>query len=327
MVPLARVTHRRHLAVVVVDPRTRAMSDAWTTKLAATRRLLDELRVDVASSSREGDANTNHQRHDAERARATALARRKLNRLDDLLDILEDCASDGDASEEETRAREAQVREFRKEARWLRGASAAATKAARDVDAGAGANGGATDVGANVRRVGEAIGRGVSDAAASVSQAAGGLVASATSKASDSAAAIELAATTMVMPERAESQRQRAMTKAMDTRELIDHQTTQMKNQDAALEGLDSLVGNLRVTSEAIHEEVKLQAKLVEDLEADFSHTSDRMRKLRKQGFKLAGEKNEEAREKIDREEALAEMREKLKLKSKTQEDSSCVVQ
>jgi len=147
-------------------------------------------------------------------------------------------------------------------------------------------------------------------------------------KASDSAAAIELAATTMVMPERAESQRQRAMTKAMDTRELIDHQTTQMKNQDAALEGLDSLVGNLRVTSEAIHEEVKLQAKLVEDLEADFSHTSDRMRKLRKQGFKLAGEKNEEARERIDKEEALAEMREKLKLKSKAQEeDSSCVVQ
>ena len=303
------------------------MSDAWTTKLAATRRLLDELRVDVASSSREEDGNTNHQRHDAERARATALARRKLNRLDDLLDILEDCASDGDASEEERRAREAQVREFRKEARRIRGA-AAATKASRDVDASAGANGGASDVGANVRRVGEAIGRGVSDAAASVSQAAGGLVASATSKANDSAAAIELAATTMVMPERAESQRQRAMTKAMDTRELIDHQTTQMKNQDAALEGLDSLVGNLRVTSEAIHEEVKLQAKLVEDLEADFSHTSDRMRKLRKQGFKLAGEKNEEAREKIDKEEALAEMREKLKLKSKTQEeDSSCVVQ
>ena len=81
------------------------MSDAWTTKLAATRRLLDELRVDVASSSREEDGNTNHQRHDAERARATALARRKLNRLDDLLDILEDCASDGDASEEERRAR------------------------------------------------------------------------------------------------------------------------------------------------------------------------------------------------------------------------------
>ena len=46
-----RATHRRRLAVVVVDPRTRAMSDAWTTKLAATRRLLDELRVDVASVS------------------------------------------------------------------------------------------------------------------------------------------------------------------------------------------------------------------------------------------------------------------------------------
>jgi len=303
------------------------MSDVWTTKLAATRQLLNELRADVAAS-REDDANTNHRRNDAERARATALARRKLNRLDDLLDILEDCASDGGASEDETRAREAQVCEFRKEARRLRGESAAATKASRDVDAGANASVGASDVGANVRRVGAAIGRGVSDAAASVSQAAGGLVASATSKASESAAAIELAATSVVMPERAESQRQRAMTKAMDTTELIDHQTTQMKSQDAALEGLDSLVGNLRVTSEAIHEEVKLQAKLVEDLEADFSHTSDRMRKLRKQGFKLAGEKNEEAREKIDREEALAEMREKLKLKSNTQvEDSSCVVQ
>jgi len=40
-------------------------------------------------------------------------------------------------------------------------------------------------------------------------------------------------------------------------------------------------------------EEVDLQARMVEDLDKDFSHTQERMKKLRTQGFKLAGEKNE----------------------------------
>ena len=84
-----------------------------------------------------------------------------------------------------------------------------------------------------------------------------------------------------------------------------------------------------RTTSEAIHGEVVLQAKLVEDLEADFSHTSDRMKKLRKQGFKLAGEKNEEERERLDRNEVIEEMRAKLGREQRAAEsaDGGCVVQ
>ena len=172
--------------------------------------------------------------------------------------------------------------------------------------------------------LGAAIGKGVSDAATSVSNAAGGLVASA-SRAAESVPALERAAT-MVIPSRRDEESR--ATRAMDTRELIEHQTAQIRGQDDALEGLDKLVENLKTTSEAIHGEVVLQAKLVEDLEADFSHTSDRMKKLRKQGFKLAGEKNEEERERLDRNEVIEEMRAKLGREQRAESaDGSCVVQ
>ena len=172
--------------------------------------------------------------------------------------------------------------------------------------------------------LGAAIGKGVSDAATSVSNAAGGLVASA-SRAAESVPALERAAT-MVIPSRKDEESR--ATRAMDTRELIEHQTAQIRGQDDALEGLDKLVENLKTTSEAIHGEVVLQAKLVEDLEADFSHTSDRMKKLRKQGFKLAGEKNEEERERLDRNEVIEEMRAKLGREQRAESaDGSCVVQ
>ena len=205
------------------------------------------------------------------------------------------------------------MREFRKEARRIRGAAAGrVTKASRDVDASAGANGGATDVGANVRRVGEAIGRGVSDAAASVSQAAGGLVASATSKASDLGGG-HRAGGDDDGDAGTGGESASARDDQGDGYEGVDRSSDDADEESGRGVGGVGFVGGEFAAwqQKAIHEEVKLQAKLVEDLEADFSHTSDRMRKLRKQGFKLAGEKNEEAREKIDKEEALAEMRRK----------------
>jgi septal ring factor EnvC (AmiA/AmiB activator) len=177
-------------------------------------------------------------------------------------------------------------------------------------------------LGANVSALGAAIGRGMSDAATSVSNAAGGLVASA-SRAAESVPALERAAT-MVLPSKKDEESR--ATRAMDTRELLEHQTAQIRGQDDALEGLDKLVENLKTTSEAIHSEVVLQAKLVEDLEADFSHTSDRMKKLRKQGFKLSGEKNEEEREKLDRKEVIDEMRAKLGREERS-DDGGCVIQ
>jgi len=128
----------------------------------------------------------------------------------------------------------------------------------------------------------------------------------------------------MVMPKMQDGNREGKETRSMDTVDLIQHQSEQMREQDDALDDLDALVGSLKVTSEAIHDEVALQARLVEGLEADFSHTSDRMRKLRKQGFKLAGEKNEEERERLDRKEVIEEMRAKLQ---PPEEESACVIQ
>ena len=307
------------------------MTDAWTTKLRATRQLVNELRADVgavratnASSERDGDPTTKSS--ETARARALALARRKLNRLDDLLDVLDDCAREGARDDAEIEARERTVEEFQREARRLRGDVAKATETRTTTSATTTTTTTTTrELGANVSALGAAIGKGVSDAATSVSNAAGGLVASA-SRAAESVPALERAAT-MVIPSRKDEESR--ATRAMDTRELIEHQTAQIRGQDDALEGLDKLVENLKTTSEAIHGEVVLQAKLVEDLEADFSHTSDRMKKLRKQGFKLAGEKNEEERERLDRNEVIEEMRAKLGREQRAAEsaDGGCVVQ
>lgn len=304
------------------------MSDVWTTKLRATRQLLNELRADAANGFNAADAHgntkastTNHSSSaDADRARRVAVTRRKLNRLDDLLDVLEDCVGEGAENEEDIRAREETVNAFQREARELRGAlnrepaTAAPKGGLRANDRG--------QASSNVQAFGAAIGKSVSSAATTVGNVAGDFVASA-SRAAEKVPGLDRAAT-MVMPKMQDGNREGKETRSMDTVDLIQHQSEQMREQDDALDDLDALVGSLKVTSEAIHDEVALQARLVEDLEADFSHTSDRMRKLRKQGFILAGEKNEEERERLDRKEVIEEMRAKLQ---PPEEESACVIQ
>ena len=282
-------------------------TDLWASKLRASRALLDECRAD-AETARSAAVSV------AERRRAVTLARRKLNRLDDVLDVLDDCARDGVVSDGEAAEREAIAREMQREARGVRSACASA-----EVELERGAGGGGGSAAGTMSSVTAAIGRGVSEAAATVAGAAGDLA----TRATEAVPGLERAAT-LVIPGAAKRDGETRETRAMTTRELIDHQTEQMKVQDDALEGLDKLVGSLKTTSEAIHDEVALQQKLVEDLEADFAHTQERMRKLRKQGFKLAGEKNEEERERLDRNEVLAEMR--AKLERPQQEDSSCSI-
>jgi hypothetical protein len=106
------------------------MSDVWTTKLRATRQLLNELRADAANGFSAEDAHGNTKAStsnqsssaDADRARRVAVTRRKLNRLDDLLDVLEDCVGEGAENDEDIRAREETVNAFQREARELRGA-------------------------------------------------------------------------------------------------------------------------------------------------------------------------------------------------------------
>jgi hypothetical protein len=280
----------------------------------------------------------------ANRARRTALTRRKLNRLDDLLDVLDDCVRDGAVTDEELTERELVVGEFQAEARRLRGAlNSSSTISTTTNTAGTAAATAASvassvvhDVHASAQALGAVIGKGVATA--------GDLVASATRGVAEAVPGMERAATmvnaavekgagSIGLPVGVASRVGGSVgkngetweTREMDTQELLARQTSAMQSQDDALDGLDALVGTLKMTSDAIHDEVVLQAKLVEDLEADFSHTSDRMRKLRKQGFKLAGEKNEEERERLDRNEVIEEMR--AKLTPEAQEESSCVIQ
>ena len=123
-------------------------------------------------------------------------------------------------------------------------------------------------------------------------------------------------------------------TKGLSSRELLDVQRAQMNAQDETLEKLIPLTEKLNDTAELICDEVDLQSRMVEDLERDFRHTQDRQKKLRKQGFKLSGQKNEEEKERAEREEAMEELRKQVTLqqvqhsyeKEEEEEDSGCVV-
>lgn len=298
-------------------------SEIWSTKLRATRQLLNELRADVADAATAAATSTvsstfntkaSSSAAEADRARRTAINRRKLNRLDDLLDVLEDCMDDGARDDDEARERRALVEEFQREARRLRAAATDADRRAATANAemaSSGVAGGASGVVA-------AIGATASRAVEVVGSAAGDFV-----RAAESVPGVERAATMMKLKPNDSETRE---TRGLDTEELIEYQSRQLKGQDDALDGLDKLVGSLKSTSTAIHKEVELQAKLVDDLEADFAHTSERMKQLRKQGFKLAGEKNEAERERLDRNEVIAEMQAKLALDN-GEDAGSCAIQ
>ena len=294
-------------------------SEIWSAKLRATRQLVNELRADVAAAataatSTSGSFNTiKANAAEAERARRTAVTRRKLNRLDDLLDVLEDCMDDGARDADEARERRALVEEFQREARRLRAETADADRRAAMANAEA-----ATMISSGAGGVVAAIGATASRAVEVVGSAAGDFV-----RAAESVPGVERAATMMKLKPNDGETRE---TRGLATEELIEYQTQQLKGQDDALDGLDKLVGSLKSTSTAIHKEVELQAKLVEDLEADFAHTSERMKQLRKQGFKLAGEKNEAERERLDRNEVIAEMQAKL-ARDNGEDASSCTIQ
>ena len=294
-------------------------SEIWSAKLRATRQLVNELRADVAAAataatSTSGSFNTiKASAAEAERARRTAVTRRKLNRLDDLLDVLEDCMDDGARDADEARERRALVEEFQREARRLRAETADADRRAAMANAEA-----ATMISSGAGGVVAAIGATASRAVEVVGSAAGDFV-----RAAESVPGVERAATMMKLKPNDGETRE---TRGLATEELIEYQTQQLKGQDDALDGLDKLVGSLKSTSTAIHKEVELQAKLVEDLEADFAHTSERMKQLRKQGFKLAGEKNEAERERLDRNEVIAEMQAKL-ARDNGEDASSCTIQ
>ena len=106
-----------------------------------------------------------------------------------------------------------------------------------------------------------------------------------------------------------------------------------MNAQDETLEKLIPLTEKLNDTAGMICDEVNLQSRMVEDLGRDFRHTQERQKKLRKQGFKLSGQKNEEEKERAEREEAMEELRKQVTLQQvqnsyeqEEEEESGCVV-
>jgi|TARA_B100001142_G_scaffold128044_1_gene129923 hypothetical protein len=123
------------------------------------------------------------------------------------------------------------------------------------------------------------------------------------------------------------------VTEATSAEELLETQRRQIEAQDEAMDKLDGLVGKLKSTSFKIADEVELQAKMVDDLTEDFAHTQARLKKLRKQGFKLAGEgKNDAERERMEHEETMAAKKKSYEdnyEKDKVKEDESasgCVI-
>jgi hypothetical protein len=212
-----------------------------------------------------------------DRVRFTALQRRKLQRFEDIVDDLEDLVTDGSPSSAELEARHGVIAEFREDARRLN-----ATIAEDPPETVLGKREHIADaVKSEAKRVTGEMNAAVAGAASA---------ATATQKKQDEAAVV----------------------RGLSSQELLQLQRSQMRKQDDAMDQLDALVGKLKMTSNMIREEVDTQAKMVEDLDKDFSHTQSRMKKLRKQGFKLAGEKNGEEKEKMERAEAMEEMKKNL---------------
>ena len=220
-----------------------------------------------------------------DRVRFTALQRRKLQRFEDIVDDLEDLVTDGSPSSAELEARHGVIAEFREDARRLNATFAGGTPSVIAEDPPETVLGKLEHIADAVKSEAKRVTGEMNAAVAGAASAA-----TATQKKQDEAAVV----------------------RGLSSQELLQLQRSQMRKQDDALDQLDALVGKLKMTSNMIREEVDTQAKMVEDLDKDFSHTQSRMKKLRKQGFKLAGEKNGEEKEKMERAEAMEEMKKNL---------------
>ena len=300
------------------------------------------------------------QRTDQERARFFAVQRRKLQRFEDLIDDLGDLTADGDPSTTEREERESAIESMRVEAKRLAdginaAAAAAATPptpppgekegdASKEGDA-ASEEGDASKEGdgsmdedagafASLGRMADAAKASVAGAIAGAATGELGTVLKDTLKVSTSEVGDKLKDGLGAVGLGRREGEETSSTKGLSSRELLDVQRAQMNAQDETLEKLIPLTEKLNDTAELICDEVDLQSRMVEDLERDFRHTQDRQKKLRKQGFKLSGQKNEEEKERTEREEAMEELRKQVTLqqvqhsyeKEEEEEDSGCVV-
>jgi len=301
------------------------------------------------------------QRTDQERARFFAVQRRKLQRFEDLIDDLGDLTADGDPSTTEREERESAIESMRVEAKRLAdginaAAAAAATPpkpppgekegdtskegdaASKEGDAASKDGDGSMDEDAgafaSLGRMADAAKASVAGAVAGAAAGELGTVLKDTLKVSTSEVGDKLKDGLGAVGLGRREGEETSSTKGLSSRELLDVQRAQMNAQDETLEKLIPLTEKLNDTAELICDEVDLQSRMVEDLERDFRHTQDRQKKLRKQGFKLSGQKNEEEKERAEREEAMEELRKQVTLqqvqhsyeKEEEEEDSGCVV-
>lgn len=262
-------------------------NDMWTAKSREAKQLLNELRA--------GPGPISLLQNDEDRARYNAVQRRKLSRFEALIEDLEDLVTDGSPTARELTERQDLLDMFRDEARRFQSSLSGNRVPTGDdgMHGGIGAWGAAAAGSAGVI-VGEGIQK-VNNGLQNVGEA-------------------------FKKPEESRA------TRALNQDQLLDLQRKQMQSQDNTMESLEKLVSKLKATSGAIQEEVDLQARMVDDLDKDFTHTQDRMKKLRKQGFKLAGEKDEEKREKMDRKEVIEDMKKKLMEKEEKGVMDDCII-
>ena len=283
------------------------------------------------------------------------MQRRKLQRFEDLIDDLGDLTADGDPSTTEREERESAIESMRVEAKRLAdginaAAAAAATPptpppgekegdASKEGDAASKDGDGSMDEDAgafaSLGRMADAAKASVAGAVAGAAAGELGTALKDTLKVSTSEVGDKLKDGLGAVGLGRREGEETSSTKGLSSRELLDVQRAQMNAQDETLEKLIPLTEKLNDTAELICDEVDLQSRMVEDLERDFRHTQDRQKKLRKQGVKLSGQKNEEEKERAEREEAMEELRKQVTLQQvqhsyekeeEEEEDSGCVV-
>ena len=199
---------------------------------------------------------------DKDRARFLTLRRRKLQRFEDIVDDLQDLVTDGSPTSRELEDREKIIEEFREEARrlsasfrWRRTQCLRGGKGARN-DAGKVRNTSSTWRGRKRWRCGVRSTR-------------------------------KSRAATATAQEQMWKHEEAAAVRGLSSKELLELQQTQMRKQDDAMDKLDGLVGKLKMTSNMIKDEVDLQAKMVEDLDKDFTHTQNRMEEAPEAGVQV----------------------------------------
>jgi|AntAceMinimDraft_5_1070358.scaffolds.fasta_scaffold48443_1 hypothetical protein len=181
---------------------------------------------------------------EADRARFNALQRRKLQRFEDIIDDLEDLATDGSPSARELGERQGLIGDLRSEARRLTASFSGSHVPMAGADEDAAAAAGRAGVLGKLTHIADMATSSAGLAAGELGAKLGATLGAGVSGVSES----------FRKPEEDEA------TRGLSSDQLLALQRTQMASQDRAMDALGGMVGRLRTTSQMIHEEVDLQA-------------------------------------------------------------------